>query len=261
MIISVLVLLLGCSNQKGDENTLVVGMECNYAPHNWLEATPNEFRVKVASNQYCEGYDVDIALLMAKDLNKQLVIKKLAWEALIPSLNNGEIDVIIAGMSPTKQRLKVIDFTNQYTKTSFGILVNKNSIYSNATTLADFSNAKITAQLGTAEASFIQQIDNVVALELIKDFSLMATALNAQQIDGFILDASTGAILVKNNPNLVFIDLSGAGGFIVNEDEVIVSMGVKKGNAKLKDDLNKALAQIDQQQRDKIKEDAINRHQ
>ena len=82
-------------------DTLRVGMECGYAPYNWQQTDANEFTAPIADgNGYADGYDVQIALRIAQALNMDLEVVKTDWDGLIPSLNAGNIDLIIAGMSP-----------------------------------------------------------------------------------------------------------------------------------------------------------------
>ena len=95
---------------------LVVGMECAYAPYNWTTSTPSNTTVPISNSpgSYADGYDVQIAKLIAADLGVDLVIKAIEWDGLIPALESGEIDMIIAGMSPTEQRKLSIDFSDTY---------------------------------------------------------------------------------------------------------------------------------------------------
>ncbi|MGL4383458.1 MAG: transporter substrate-binding domain-containing protein, partial [Bacilli bacterium] len=242
IILSALVLGACSSNNIKSSDTFTVGMEFNYAPHNWTQAKETTTSVAIGNNQYCDGYDVDIAKKIAKDMNKKLVIKKIAWEGLIPSVNSGEIDAIIAGMSPTPKRKEVIDFSEGYSLTSFVVVVNKKGQYTNAQAITDFTNAKITAQMATFHVDFLKQMIGINEQEPMKDFPTMAVALNAQQIDGFISDFETATTIVKTNPDLVIVSFDEAKGFKYDENEVITSIGIKKGNKELLDEINKSLA-------------------
>ena len=75
-------------------------MECAYAPSNWQESAATDTNVPVenVAGAYAEGYDVQIARILADQLGKELVIVKLSWDGLIDALNQGQIDAIIAGM-------------------------------------------------------------------------------------------------------------------------------------------------------------------
>ena len=100
--------LTGCGSNTAttseDKDTFVVGMECGYAPFNWQTSTKTDTSVKLGKAGYADGYDVQVAKKIAKKLGKKLVIKKTAWDGLIPALENDEIDAIVAGMTKDKDR-------------------------------------------------------------------------------------------------------------------------------------------------------------
>ena len=66
------------------------------------------------TNQYANGYDVQIAKKVAEELGKKPLIVKTSWNGLIPALTSGKIDMIIAGMSPTAERKKEVAFSKSY---------------------------------------------------------------------------------------------------------------------------------------------------
>ena len=105
--------------------TLRVGMECNYAPYNWTQSDASENAVAIAAGGYADGYDVRIAKIIADQLGMELEIVKTEWDGLTPALLSGNIDVIIAGMSPTEERLREIDFTACYYKSELVIIYKK----------------------------------------------------------------------------------------------------------------------------------------
>ena len=112
--------LAGCgtevNTQLATEGVLVVGMECAYAPFNWTETEKTDSNVPIsnASNMYADGYDVQIAKLIADDLGYELEIQMIEWDGLVIALKSGTIDLIIAGMSPTEERKESISFTNPF---------------------------------------------------------------------------------------------------------------------------------------------------
>ena len=94
-----------------ENGELRVGMECGYAPFNWGQNNDKNGAVKIDSG-YCGGYDVEIAKLIAKGLDKKLVVVKSEWDALLgPALTSGNVDIVIAGMSPTAERKQSLSFT------------------------------------------------------------------------------------------------------------------------------------------------------
>ena len=97
----------------GSEGVLRVGMEAAYAPYNWQATAESEFTIPIenVSGAYADGYDVQIAKTVAEGLGLEPVAVKLEWDGLIEALGQGQIDVIIAGMTATPERAESIDFT------------------------------------------------------------------------------------------------------------------------------------------------------
>lgn len=107
--------------------TLKVGMECAYEPFNWTEVNPSYGAVAISSagGGYANGYDVQIALYVANKLGMKLEIYAIGWESLIPAVQSGTVDAIIAGMSPTAEREEEIDFTNTYYESNLVVIIKK----------------------------------------------------------------------------------------------------------------------------------------
>ena len=130
-----------------DDKEFRVGMEAGYPPFNWTQKTNADGAVKIdGTNQYANGYDVQISKKIADKLDKKLVIVKTKWEGLLPALTSGKIDAIIAGMSPTAERKQAIDFSQNYYTSQLVVMVKKDGKYANAKSIDDFKGAKITGQ-------------------------------------------------------------------------------------------------------------------
>ena len=104
---------------------IIVGMECAYAPYNWSQTSENEYTVKVQDGLYADGYDIQIAKKVADSLGVSLEIKPIEWNGLLSALDSGQIDLIIAGMSPTEERKLSIDFTDTYYDSNLVMVVKK----------------------------------------------------------------------------------------------------------------------------------------
>src|SRR5690606_24986880 len=121
--------LVGCGGNSTDANLedkdiFRVGMEAGYAPFNWTQMNDDNEGVKMEGiAEYAGGYDVEIAKRIAEGLGKELVIVKTEWDGLLPALQSGTIDAIIAGMSPTAKRAESIDFTDNYYKSDLVMVV------------------------------------------------------------------------------------------------------------------------------------------
>ena len=108
---------------------LIVGMECNYSPFNWTDPNDNDYNVAISNvgGSYADGYDVQIAKLLSKALNMEVEIIKEDWESLVPDVQLGSINLVLAGMTDTEERRQSIDFTNEYYRSEL-VLVTKKDI-------------------------------------------------------------------------------------------------------------------------------------
>lgn len=247
--------LTGCGGSNEDplaDGVLTVGMEADYAPYNWTtnEANASDYAYPISgSDALADGFDVRMAEALADQLGVELEIKKMSWDGLIPGVQSGSIDAIIAGMSPTEERKAQIDFTDAYhiDDTQMVVVVNQDSGYADATSLEDLAGANISAQTGTFHVELLDQIDIAEdATAPLPDFASLIQAATSGSIDGYIAELPTAEVQVENNPNLKIIDVSDQ--FELDEGQTTTAIGVKKGTG-LVDDLNSALATIDDETR------------
>lgn len=109
---------------------LRVAMECAYEPYNWTETSAKSVGAVAISGEgkeglYANGYDVQIAQYVANKLGMTLEICSYEWDSLIPALQSGNVDAIIAGMSPTAEREEEIDFTDVYYESNLVVIYQK----------------------------------------------------------------------------------------------------------------------------------------
>lgn len=114
------------SNTDTSNGTLKIAMECDYQPYNWTQLTDVNGAVKIANSAgYANGYDVQMAKYIAAELGMKLEVYAYAWESLIPAVQSGTIDGIIAGMSPTEERQAQVAFTDCYWSSNLVIIIKK----------------------------------------------------------------------------------------------------------------------------------------
>lgn len=247
-------IIAGCGTKK-DDKVFRVGMECGYAPFNWTQMDDSNGAVKIeGTSEYAGGYDVEIAKKIAKGLGKELVIVKTEWLGLTPAVNSGKIDAIIAGMSPTAERLLEIDFSDIYYTSDLVMVVKKGGAYENATTIQDFKGAKITAQLNTFHYTVIDQINGVDKQTAMDDFPAMRVALESGIIDGYVSEKPEGVSAEAANNNFKMIEFTD--GFETSPEDTAIAVGVKKDSA-LTSKINEILKGIPESERIKLMDNAI----
>ena len=239
---------------------LVVGMECAYAPYNWTTSTPSDTTVPISNSpgSYADGYDVQIAKLIAADLGVELVIKAIEWDGLIPALEAGEIDMIIAGMSPTEQRKLSIDFSNTYFDSNLVMVVRKDGAYTGASSIRDFAGANITAQLNTFHYAVIDQINGVNKSTALADFAALIQSLQSGTIDGYVCEKPGAISAVSANDSFTYIEFSAGNGFVCDPAESSISVGVRL-NSSLTDAVNTTLAKLSTADKEAMMDAAIAR--
>jgi ABC-type amino acid transport substrate-binding protein len=255
----ILVLALTCLlvlSASASAATLRVGMECDYAPFNWTQAEPSDTAVPIASGGYADGYDVRIAKMIADGLGMDLEVVKTAWDGLPMAVMSGDIDAIIAGMSPTAERKQTLDFTDPYYESELVVVVQKDGKYAAATQLSDFTGAKITGQLNTFHYTVIDQIPGVDKQTAMETFPAMIVALNAGAIDGYISERPGAMAAVGANPDLTFVTFADGKGFQASPEDVAVAVGLKKGSD-LTAKINEILKGITKEQRTELMDACI----
>ena len=260
LLIALAVSLCACG--KEEETTaegkkiLRVGMECNYAPFNWTQTEPSEFTVPIEGGMgYADGYDVQIAKRVADSMGMELVIVKTEWDGLPMGVVSGKLDAIIAGMSPTEDRKATLDFSDAYYTSELVVVVRKDSPYASAKTLADLSGATITGQLNTFHYSVIPQIPGVKQSLALDTFPAMIVATQSGTVDGYVAEKPGAEADCIANPDLTYIVFEQGQGFVASEADVSIAVGLKKGSP-LTADINAALAQIPQAEREQMMNDA-----
>ena len=173
-----------------------VGMECAYDPFNWTQSSDANEGHPIAnlSGKYANGYDVQIARQVANALHMRLEIYQYEWDALLPAVNSGTIDGIVAGMSPTDERKQEIDFSSNYYQSNLVVITRKDNGLMNCHSLSEIDQAgvKIAAQPGTFHLDALKdQTSKLTVVDNLNDFVAMRIALEAGSIDGYIAEEPT----------------------------------------------------------------------
>ncbi|QNL42873.1 ABC transporter substrate-binding protein/permease [Streptococcus sp. NSJ-72] len=241
-LFALLLLSFGFANRAQADEYLRIGMEAAYAPFNWTQDDDKNGAVKIeGTNQYANGYDVQIAKQVAKELGKKPLVVKTSWNGLIPALTSGKLDMIIAGMSPTAERKKEIAFSNSYYTSEPVLLVKKDSAYANAKTLNDFKGAKITSQQGVYLYNLISQLTGAKQETAMGDFAQMRQALESGIIDGYISERPEALTAEAANSKFKMIQFKK--GFEVNQEDATIAIGMRKNDNRI-EQVNAAIAKI-----------------
>ena len=228
-------------------NTLKVAMECGYAPYNWTQTTDANGAVRISgSTEYAYGYDVMMAKLIAEKLGKNLEIVKLDWDSLVPAVQSGTVDCVIAGQSITSDRLQMVDFTTPYYYASIVCLVNEGSKYESAQGISDLKGAVCTSQQNTVWYDVcLPQIENANILPAQESAPAMLVALSAGRVDLICTDMPTAQAALVAYPSFRLLDFTNSDdNFVVSQEEINIGISVSKSNPELTAAINEVLATL-----------------
>ena len=243
-----------------DDNVLTVAMECGYAPYNWTQPTDANGAVQIKdSPDYAYGYDVMMAKHIAEELGMELEIVKLDWDSLVPAVQSGTVDCVIAGQSITSERKEMVDFTQPYYYASIVTLTKADSPYANATSVADLAGATCTSQQNTIWYNVcLPQIPDANILPAQESAPAMLVALDAGKCDIVVTDRPTGLAATVAYPDFKLMDFTGTEGeFEVSEEEINIGISLQKGNTELCDKINSVLSQMTAEDYDEMMNQAI----
>lgn len=259
-LVACTMLLTGCGDKKAENTSevtgkekLVVGMECNYAPFNWQTTEQTETSVSLGGAGFADGYDVRIARYLADQLDREVEIKKIAWDGLIPAINAGDIDVVIAGMTERKG----LDFTDPYYDSEMVMIVRKDDkSLKKANSIQDFSGKSVVGQKNTNYDTIIDQIDGVKHAVPKNNYPEMVVALQKKEVDGITAEYPVAAGVVAANKDLSIVKFDKNKGFDIDTS---VSVGMKTGSkdGELYNGIQKALKDLPQETRQQWMDEAV----
>ena len=224
-----------------EDGVLTVGMECAYA----------------------NGYDVMIAKKICEANGWELEVMAIGWDGLVPALNAGQLDAVIAGQSMTETRMQEVDMAGPYFYASIVCVTRKDSPLASATGISQLTGS-CTAQTGTIwYDSCLPQIEGAQLMPASETAPAMIMAVTSGTVDYICTDMPTAMAAVAKDDNLVILNFSGTDGdfqFASEEERaenVNIGISVQKGNTALKDAIDSVLSQMTEDDFNALMDQAI----
>ena len=230
VICAVAMLAAGCGGDKKEAKkaepakVLRVGTEPTFAPF--------EFQ-KEGSKDY-DGFDMDLARAIGKQMGAKVEIVNMGFDALIPALNAGNIDAAIAGMTITDERKKAVTFSDPYYTSGLIVMVKKDN--TTVKSVNDLKGKRIAAQIGTTGEMKARKVEGA-----------KVTTFNTQ--DEAALELKNGGVdaVIGDLPVVEYFLTKGGDKFAMTVGEKMEAeqygIAVKK-DSKLAGEINKAMAEL-----------------
>lgn len=226
MACSMLVAGCGGGEKKAEDTAKVlrVGTEPAFAPFEFPKENSNELT----------GFDIELVQALGKQAGYKVEISGMGFDALIPALNAGNIDVAIAGMTITDERKKVVTFSDPYYTSGLIIMVKKDN--NTVKNIADLKGKRIAAQIGTTGEMKARSVEGATV-----------TTFNTQ--DEAALELKNGGVdaIIGDAPVVEYYLAKGGNEFamVVGEKMEAEQYGMAfKKDSKLAGELNKALDEL-----------------
>lgn len=245
-------LLVGCKNEniENEKNnnikedtsfskifergTLVVGTSADFAPR--------EFHMVVDGKDEIVGYDISFAKEIANDMGVELKIIDISFDGLLMALEAEQVDMVIAGMTPTPERLEIVDFSKTYGKSDEDtdgqkILIKKSDkdLYNS---VDSFNGKKVGAQKGGIQEAIVNEQLKGAKLISFPKVPNMIVELDRGMIDAVVLPSYVCESYANNYKNLFVTDIK------IAQNGSGTGVALKKGSNALTEQVNKTIDRV-----------------
>ncbi len=207
--------LVALSGGVAAAQTVRLGTEGAYPPFNFIDDSG-----EVA------GFEREVGDELCKraELTCEWVTNE--WDSIIPNLQSGNYDVIIAGMSITEERDEVIDFSQPYYPPAA-------SVYVGLSADADIKAGVVSAQVSTIQSGYVAE-SGAQLLEFATPDETVAAVRNGEAAAVFADRDFLAPIVAESNGELVYVGepVALGGG---------VGLGIRESDAELKGKLDAAI--------------------
>jgi len=160
----------------------------SFAPFGFKDASGNP-----------DGYDIDIAKAMAKDLGVKLQVVDTSSANRIPNLQTNKVDVVICNFTRNGERQKQVEFTDPYVVASEALLVKKSSSIQK---VQDVVGKTIATVKGSTNADILKKLGINVKTQEFDTSQAAILAVRQGQADAMIEDSNFLAYQAKLDPTL-----------------------------------------------------------
>ena len=213
-----------------DKDELVIGLDDTFVPMGFKDESGK-----------LVGFDVELAEVVAKKLNKKIKFQAIDWSMKETELNNGNIDLIWNGYSINDERKGKVEFSKAYLNNTQVIVTLSDSTIKSK---ADLKGKKVGAQNGSTAVDAVQADGDIIKsfdggkLITFEDNNSALMDLEAKRLDAIVVDEILARYYMKARGVEKYK--------ILNENfgEEQYGVGIRKGDTKFVEAFNKALDEV-----------------
>ena len=209
---------------------LVVGTSADYPPY--------EFHTEIDGKDTIVGFDIAIAQAFADELGVELKLVDMAFESLLISLQNGDFDLVMAGLTPDEERAKTVDFTDVFFHNKQIVIIRAEDADKYVTT-EDMAGTTLGVQAGTIQETIAADLTDENKVVKLKKFPELIMELKTGKIDGVCTNTMVASAYVSAHPDLLCQDIG------IVWDNTGFSGAIQKGdNGEFMAFLNETIAKL-----------------
>ncbi|SFA97104.1 MULTISPECIES: transporter substrate-binding domain-containing protein [unclassified Bacillus (in: firmicutes)] len=214
--------------KEDDKKVLVMGTSADYPPFEYVDTAKGEEII---------GFDIDLAKAIAKKAGYEIQVKDIDFNGLIPAIEAGQVDFVLAGMTPTEERKKNVDFSDIYYVAKNMIVSKKDS---GIKTVEDLKGKTLGVQLASIQEGEAEEMAKTIdglKVENRNRIPEIIQEIKAGRFDAAMIEDTVAKGYFKKNPDLSGFTME------VSEEEAGSAIAFPK-DSKLTEDFNKALNEM-----------------
>lgn len=185
-----LVLMMGaCGKTENQETVYKVGTEPTFQPFEYMDI----------ENDKIIGFDIELIEAIAAESGIKVEVQSLGFDALIPALQSGTIDIVASGMTIDEDRKLQVDFTAPYINSGLALAVVKSN--ETIASEADLKGARVAVQIGTTGAMKANELKKKGIVKSVKTYDtidVLMAELTKGTVDAVINDLPVTQAFIKS---------------------------------------------------------------
>ena len=238
----------GCAKKTTDSRLdsikkagkIILGTSADYPPY--------EFHAQIDGKDAIVGFDVALAREIAKDLGVQLEIKDMDFDGLLAALASGNVDIVVAGMTPTAERRQNVDFSDIYYFAEHGVLIRKEDEAKYSASVESLKDAIVGAQRGAIQVALTKTRIKGVAEDKkeephpqVKELGKLpdlVMELKNSKVEAVVAELPVAKAYLGANGDLMLAT------YTFRDDDGGSAVAAKKGETSLTAEINKTIARL-----------------
>lgn len=182
----------GSKGDSGDKKVITVGTSADYAPFEYVDTKNSDEII---------GFDIDLIKLIGDKLGYEVKVENMDFNSLIPALQAKKFDVVISGMTPTKKRDKIVDFSIPYYETEQYLIFDKTKGYKD---ISELKGGKVGAQISSIQLDLAEELAaaNGFTAESRNLIPELIQEIKAGRFDAAVIENIVSENYLANNDDL-----------------------------------------------------------